>query len=403
MKKLTDQELDLLFKEASEGFQPAFDGVAWEAMSEKFKTKPKSAVWKKWLPFSLAGFIIFSGGVWVGRNYSDEQEFHTEINTGPKSTQTVEEAKQSQELQAVPIERSKVTNDKPISNAISNSNADFHSLTKPEKHFQNTRPDVLVEDDQKENTAETKEIFVVDTNDQADIFSIAQEEILPLIDSTSQVNAVTDSTDLSKELEDKQDESRVYGLFIRLLASPDLSSVKFGPAEWGSNFGVLGEYAFGQRLSVSTGIIRSRKNYESYQEQAYGGDARHLEGSCNILDVPLNITYYFPSKRRFSAYTTVGASSYLMLREDYIYTIKSSTGDRVYPYQAIRKNNEWFKILNLSMGLQYNLAPRWQVQVEPFIKIPLADLGDRNVRLSSLGAFVALRYQINSESKNHNP
>jgi hypothetical protein len=85
-----------------------------------------------------------------------------------------------------------------------------------------------------------------------------------------------------------------------------------------------------------------------------------------------------------------------MLREDYIYTIKSNSGDRVYPSQAIRENNEWFKVLNLAVGVQYKLAPRWQMQLEPFIKAPLADLGERNVRLSSIGVFGGLRYQLNS-------
>ncbi len=35
MKKLTDQELDSRFKEAAEGFQPAYDSAGWEAMETK--------------------------------------------------------------------------------------------------------------------------------------------------------------------------------------------------------------------------------------------------------------------------------------------------------------------------------------------------------------------------------
>ena len=223
--------------------------------------------------------------------------------------------------------------------------------------------------------------------------SLSEKEV---IDSVALVKSEVDSIDISKEPNDKPSGRRVYGLFIRLLASPDLSAIKFGPTQWGSNFGLVGEYVFSERLSLSTGIIRAKKNYESYQEEAYGANARHLVGSCSILDVPLNFTYYFPSQRKLSTYVTAGASSYLMLREDYIYTIKSNSGDRVYPSQAIRENNEWFKVLNLAVGVQYKLAPRWQMQLEPFIKAPLADLGERNVRLSSIGVFGGLRYQLNS-------
>ena len=35
MKKLTDQELDSVFKNAAEGYEPAFDQAAWETMKAK--------------------------------------------------------------------------------------------------------------------------------------------------------------------------------------------------------------------------------------------------------------------------------------------------------------------------------------------------------------------------------
>jgi hypothetical protein len=105
--------------------------------------------------------------------------------------------------------------------------------------------------------------------------SLTEKEV---IDSVALVKSEVDSLDISKELNDKPSGRRVYGLFIRLLASPDLSAIKFGPTQWGSNFGLVGEYAFSVRLSLSTGIIRAKKNYESYQEEAYGANAQTSGG-----------------------------------------------------------------------------------------------------------------------------
>ena len=65
MKKLTDQEVDAIFKAAEEGFHPPFDPAAWEDMAARLN-QPKRAMWKRWVPLTLLGIAIFSSGVWVG-------------------------------------------------------------------------------------------------------------------------------------------------------------------------------------------------------------------------------------------------------------------------------------------------------------------------------------------------
>ena len=63
MKKLTDQELDSIFKHAAEGFEPSFDSAAWDAMNAKLD-QPKPAMWNGWITFVLLGLVIFSSGVY---------------------------------------------------------------------------------------------------------------------------------------------------------------------------------------------------------------------------------------------------------------------------------------------------------------------------------------------------
>jgi len=403
MEKLTDEELDSVFKNAAEGNAPPYDAAAWDAMTQKLDAPRTIPVWKKWTPFILIGTLLFISGVWVGRISSKEEQVRLVENLMDHAiSETIEnKSLQNQEL----IKRSEETETSigdHQQNAILTKGKSDKKPT--DKLRQETQQPNVVSVSRKGN--ESTKVFEEVVEPIADSLSNQEQKVVAQSILAAEVKAdssvlkpevSTDSTEISKELEDKPVGGRVYGLFIRLLASPDLSSIKFGPTELGSNFGVIGEFSFTERFSVSTGIIRARKNYESYQEEAYGNSARHLVGSCTILDVPLNVTYYFPSQRKLSGYVTAGASSYLMLREDYIYTVKSSSGDRVYPYEAIRKNNEWFKVLNLAVGLQYQVTPRWHLQLEPFIKAPLADLGERNVRLSSIGVFGGLRYQLNSK------
>ncbi|HCZ37801.1 MAG TPA: hypothetical protein DHV26_17915 [Cytophagales bacterium] len=394
MEKLTDEDLDSVFKNAAEGITPPFDPAAWDAMAQKMNAPRPAPLWRRWAPILVLGTTIFITGVWVGRTSTEsdspeltEKKNVVEANEKSNYTEVLSGNNELSELEVLPEVKNNVNKEstvrvKPVSESPS-QNLIFQEKPNEQKDLHEIKEEEF-----------TEVVGVIALGHEVQLKdSLIENEV---IDSIALVKTAVDSLNMSKELNDKQSGRRVYGLFIRLLASPDLSAVKFGPMQLGSNFGLVGEFAFSEMLSLSTGIILAKKNYESYQEEAYGSNSRHLVGSCRILDVPLNLTYYFPSQHKLSAYVTAGSSSYLMLREDYVYTIKSNSGDRVYPSQVIRENNEWFKVLNLAVGLQYKLNPRWQIQLEPFIKAPLADLGERNVRLSSIGLFGGLRYQLNS-------
>lgn len=393
MEKLTDEELDSAFKAAADGNTPPYDATAWDAMLKKLDAPRPIPVWRKWSPIILVGGLVFFSGVWVGRT------------TIKKSSEVIPIENKLSTESSVSDKQNTITDNNKVPGVVVTED----KIQAPNSNRLITRLKSSVPTDLKEEQQEEGDLISLTENEQPEILqelpisfehervnegelNIQTENVK--VDSLIITKTEVDSLDMSKELHDKPGGRRVYGLFIRLLASPDLSSIKFGPTQLGSNIGVVGEFSFSDRVSISTGVLRAKKNYESYQEEAYGSSARHLVGSCSILDVPVNLTYSFPSKSRFSIYTTIGASSYIMLREDYVYTIKSNTGDRVYPSQAIRKNNEWFKVLNVAVGMQYRIAPRWHIQLEPFIKAPLADLGERNVRLSSVGAFGAFRYQF---------
>jgi hypothetical protein len=114
-----------------------------------------------------------------------------------------------------------------------------------------------------------------------------------------------------------------------------------------------------------------------------------------MWDVPVMLYYTFSPERTWSVYAGLGASSYLMSKENYIYYVEGGYGN-VYTYeQTIRgKNNEWFSMLNLSIGLNKQLNTRWAIQLEPFYKAPLAGVGEGDVSLASFGAFFNLKYNF---------
>lgn len=200
----------------------------------------------------------------------------------------------------------------------------------------------------------------------------------------------------NKDVVEKPDKpAKAYrGFLVKLAVSPDYSTVKSTqPDKLGLNYGLLVEYGLTKNLSVATGLIRSNKFYSARDIEYYGQTTDRVDGDCRMWDVPIMLYYAFSPQRTWSLYAGLGVSSYLMSKENYIYYMEGGYGN-VYTYeQTIRgKNNEWFTMLNLSVGLNKQLNTRWAIQLEPFYKAPLAGVGEGDVSLASFGAFFNLKY-----------
>jgi len=403
MKKLTDQELDSVFKNAADGYEPAFDSAAWDVMNTKMN-QPKVSVWKHWMTYMLVGFIIFSTGVWVGTNMKEKVP-KTQLHSASKSNDVIkEESDINQQNQEQP---------NPVTN---------HTALQWESRIENNVDEVT--DHQGSDRVvtainqEAKVNNVIIDNDEGSLIDdkkvVLQSENMPddfnnkisaiSTDSVSLQNSITevkqDSTQVNSE-EDKKKErpNSQRSIFLRALVSPDFSSIKntsSSSSAPGSNYSLLVEYQLMDRWSISTGGIWSMKKYATDQEVTYGKyTADSMVGTCRILDIPLNVNYRFRPQSRTSFYSGIGLSSYLMIEEDYTYTVNSSSGSKDYSYYIEKENNEWFKILNVSVGMQYQISPRIHLQVEPFLKAPLVGIGEWDVLLSSMGIFMGIKYKIN--------
>lgn len=225
--------------------------------------------------------------------------------------------------------------------------------------------------------------------------TILQQEELP----------VTSDEGAAKENEEKPEEEKKnfdHAISIKLAVAPDFSSINFfSPDKPGLNYGALIGYSFNKRWSVYTGVISSRKIYtskdveSSYTSSAgYPYDINELEGDCRVLDIPVNIYYTFFPERSFSIKAGIGISSYLMLSEEYVYHVDNPYGPDTYDQSISHENNEWFKVMNVSVILQKRLNDRFYLEFEPFLKAPLAGVGEGEVSLVSLGAFFNLRYDL---------
>jgi hypothetical protein len=203
-----------------------------------------------------------------------------------------------------------------------------------------------------------------------------------------------------EEQKNKKDSTRSRW-YLKLPVSPDFTSINYNrPGKTGINIGLLVEYMPSPRIGITTGAIWSRKIYDmknpekTYGSGSYTAKADLLDGDCRVLDIPLNITYYIRPTARTGFFITAGFSSYIMLKENYMYTVKGTNKDYCYYENYTRKNNDWFSMLNLSMGIQHRISKRFQLQAEPFLKAPISGVGEGKVDLVSMGAFFSLKYQL---------
>jgi hypothetical protein len=224
-----------------------------------------------------------------------------------------------------------------------------------------------------------------------------EEEKKELVEST----LISKTDELPEEDEKKSELMNRFA--IKLAIAPDYSTVKSAtPNSLGINYGVLFEYKLSERWSVATGGIWSKKVYSANDVEYNGYNADWVDGDCRMWDIPINVYYNFPSRKQFSFYASVGLSSYLMNEENYVYYIESPYGTYDYPMQVKGENNEWFKTLNVSAGMQFRMNRIFSLQFEPTLKAPLAGVGEGEVSLVSLGAFLNLRFDlpINKPARN---
>jgi len=184
---------------------------------------------------------------------------------------------------------------------------------------------------------------------------------------------------------------------------PDFSNVGFvSPEKTGINLGLMVGYRFTNRFSIQTGVLHSRKHYTAVGEAYKGYPGINLnntyvkmdwvDANCLMWDIPINMRYDWLLRPKQRAFVSAGISSYILSEEDLQYHF------RYYGYPGYRawSNQEntsyWMSVVNVSVGYEQRISSSFSIQAEPFIKVPIREIGYGNIDLNSLGIFLSLKY-----------
>jgi hypothetical protein len=191
---------------------------------------------------------------------------------------------------------------------------------------------------------------------------------------------------------------------LSVFASPNINGVNtFNNAEVGANIGLQFSVTV-SKFTFSTGAAYAKAPYltpfSNYPSTyPFKVPPVNVSADCRVLDIPLNIDYrvYSKAKNQFSVGS--GLSSYIMLRENYSYNYAIYYPNWPTGLSITNQNQHFFGVLNLDATYQRKINSKFSLNVQPYLKIPLTDIGYSQVKLQSAGVAFGLTWNLNSLAK----
>ncbi len=195
-------------------------------------------------------------------------------------------------------------------------------------------------------------------------------------------------------------------LSLLLSLAPDFSSTSFNQyTAPGEAFGVMIHYHVKNAWSISAGIVKSNKKYtgdgEAYKPPTgywkiytNGIIPQSIEGSCSILEIPIMLQYSVAESGRSKFLLGAGVSNYIMLNESYRYNFEQPNPGSKEGWNSKNTSSFLFNMVNFTIGFERQILPGFMIGIEPYVKVPIEEIGWLNLKLFSTGASFTLRYII---------
>ncbi|RVU02699.1 hypothetical protein EOD41_01805 [Mucilaginibacter limnophilus] len=404
MERGKDRDLDDFFKDAMQNNDQHIDfreedWSAMEQMLDKGRTRPV-VIWMR-IAGGIAAILLLTLGWWYLNNKQAARNDKAQI-----AKVKMQSKPQSASKNTEPVDEDSITTTEKQVFAGRTAKGVAGRVV-PGRHNPvpvNFVPKPMVKKEEavvlnKNDTAKTAEILAQNPVARQNDTVAKQPEVLAKADELEEKPSV------EKKVKAEAIKTQpVYTLSV--LASPDINAVSaFNNSKVGSNVGLMFSATFG-KVSVSTGALYAVKPYAaslarnvSYYNKISTVN-QDVMADCRVLDIPLNVDYRVYSKQRNSISLGAGLSSYFMLRENYTYTGGVGyNGTQGNSFSVSNQNRHILGVLNLQATYQRQLNPKIGLSIQPFMKLPLTDIGYGQVRLRSAGIAAGLNWNIGKTPK----
>jgi len=248
-------------------------------------------------------------------------------------------------------------------------------------------------DDQYDQTQQSPILFVkqnispIDLNERnLDLF--ITKDLLKKENSLS-----IQSEDLANNSNKNGNNKNESGFYAGIMSGVDLSSINFNSAKTGSTKGFIVGYSLNKKWSIESGLFWDTKrvadNGDHFDPPGYTPSSAMtitaVNGKTRLYEIPVNIKYSITHGKN-NLFATTGLSSYVMRTENYDYEYTQNNqpaGHNYLNYKNQSKN--LFSVINLSVGYTHKFGATGSLRVEPYLKLPLKDLGVGNIPITSTG------------------
>ncbi|MDF2433901.1 MAG: hypothetical protein JWP44_3532 [Mucilaginibacter sp.] len=192
---------------------------------------------------------------------------------------------------------------------------------------------------------------------------------------------------------------------LTVLAAPDINGVgSFQQSKVGTNVGMQFSAGVTKKLTITTGVLYSSKPYtvafQDYHTVYNFKEAPlNVTADCRMIDIPINLGYQVYNKHQNKISLGTGLSSYIMLHESYKFNYSDPYAVGPTAYTVPRSNKYFLGVLNLNATYDRQINSKMAIEIQPYLKLPLTNIGYSQVKLQSTGVAVGLHWNINSSSK----
>ncbi|MEO6453542.1 MAG: outer membrane beta-barrel protein [Ginsengibacter sp.] len=413
----TEDDMNDLFRKAAEGYSPKKGDSNWQDISDRITEHykrnqlvpaKKTGISRKYVVLIFL-FISATGGWIIFKNTSfNKRAFSADKN------------------KATSKERNNTTpylNGNSTSNLLSNRN----QPKQPNKIYRQLKL--------KNNTAKSINLFskefisntdIINTNadagrqnniSESDIKQKEQDHKIPysfqennditFIDtSVSYIDKTTDSDKLPNEIKPgkenkiKRSNNNVLikqrGAYAGLAAAIDFSNVKSSSVDdAGYALGFLFGYRLNKKISLETGLIFNRRNYNSEgryfntdkikSSMPAGMQIKSLYTNSAVIEIPLKVKYDLLSIAKSNIFISAGISAYMITRQKNNYHASLNGNDEQFSGMYTKNDFLLPAALNISVGYEHIISKFFNIRAEPFLKIPLKGMGVGSLPVTSAG------------------
>jgi len=334
---------------------------------------------------------------------------------------SIESEKKSLQQNIASVNKSKPNNEK--NNANTSVQSQSNNLQKSESlnryslsqnkepifnNVKTTGNDLILQSLTKKTNESISDNIKVNKGTNADISpspilerNILLNDQLHLIDkNTPNLIQPSGNTDSSRSAKNKATAKNISSKFYAgAFFAPDVTFIKFQKTTGvGATFGLTAGYQFNKNWSIESGISLDMKKYytdgeyfdKSHVPDFYNGQLLSVTGTCNMLEIPINVRYKFASNSNHNWTAALGTSSYFMTKESYNYSMIAWGQTVEGKFTNYPSSTHLFAVINLSAGYEKKLNNA-SLLIEPYYKVPIRGIGTGNLYMSSAGINIGIK------------